>query len=111
MQQKQKKMNIIQLKEHEYLAYISCQALRSGVDNVAFRGSRENIEKEAAKWLESRIAYGSYLDISALIIYDGPYDYGDGNTGTCTRGRSQQLYYYSHCHHCHAKEYVKNFNT
>lgn len=107
MQEQQKKMNTIVLKEHEHLGHISCQSNRYGTDMVIFR---ENAEKKAVEWLESHKDAG-YLDVDALILYDGPYD--DGNdcyAGECTSSRSQQLYYYSHCYHCHAKEYTKNFD-
>lgn len=107
MQQKQQKMNTIVLKEHESLGYIACQSNRYGTDMVIFR---ENIEEAAAKWFESH-KDDSHVDIFGHISYDGPYYDPDGcYAGERTSSRSQQLYYYSHCHHCHAKEYTKNFN-
>ncbi len=107
MQQKQQKMNTIVLKEHESLGYIACQSNRYGTDMALFR---ENIEEEAAKWFESH-KDDLYVDISALILYDGPY-YDDNGcyAGERTSSRSQQLYYYSNCYHCHSIKHVKNFN-
>jgi len=99
-------MNTIVLKKYESLGYIACQSNRCGTDMVMFR---ENIEKEAAKWFESH-KDDLYVDIYALILYDGPYYDGDDYAGERTSSRSQQLYYYSNCYHCHNIEHVKNFN-
>ncbi len=106
-QQKQQKMNTIVLKKYESLGYIACQSNRYGTDMVIFR---ENIEGEAAEWFESH-KDGLHVDIDALILYDGPYYDANGKyAGECTSSRSQQLYYYSHCCHCHTKQYTKNFD-
>ncbi len=101
-------MNKIILKKYESLGYIACQSNRYGTEEMIFR---ENIEEKAAEWFESH-KDGLYVDISALILYNGPYyDDDDGSyAGERTSSRSQQLYYYSNCHHCHNIEHTKNFN-
>ena len=105
MQQQQ--MNTIVLKKYESLGYIACQSNRYGTDMMIFR---ENIEEEAAKWFESH-KDGLYVDISALILYDGPYYDADSSyAGERTSSRSQQLYYYSNCYHCHNIEYTKKWD-
>ncbi len=107
MQQKQQKMNTIVLKRYESLGYIACQSNRYGTDMMIFR---ENIEEAAAKWFVSH-KDDLHVDIGALILYNGPYYDANGKyAGKRTSSRSQQLYYYAHCIHCHAKEYTKNFN-